>query len=505
MPQFNEYQKDIARRYLTTRDNISVDATPGSGKTTMLVGLAHKIKKPQSFCFLAFTKATQSVLQKRLPHMSGSIMTTYSLGFKNCYNYLDRPLTVAYNKTQNTFDSLINKNTYWSTLYTRTTGCTLADSLYNLKKQVCNLQSLSLLNCWTRVEDIFEYSQELNSSWGHEDEVLEWMSQLTHAITKHNYYLLINEGQIDFSEMVAWPAMWDDLIPMTFQEIFVDEFQDLSHAQQMLVHKSLAKGGQIVMVGDRRQAIYGFAGADHNSAENMTQLFDAITMPMPINYRCALEIIKHAQEIDGEIQARPGAPVGEVKDLNTQDAFSHLLQTKEETLVVARTNVALIKLALRLVALDKPFCFNRDVLLERLTGQIYKATSSNPPVDISQFKVWLGESKLFAKEKKASAMMDLLECLELFYNNYRPNSWSAFKRLLKRFFKKAETTSQVTLSTIHAAKGAEAHTVVFWGTNLVPHRMAVTESELVQETNLEYIARTRAIMRLYRVDTSEDT
>jgi superfamily I DNA/RNA helicase len=499
MAQFNSFQKDIARTYLTTKNNIAVMASAGCGKTTMLVGLAHKIKKPHSFCFLAFTQATAQVLKKRLPKLEPNILTTYSLGYRNAANYTGHHLEVNSYKSENTFDHLINTQDMWETNFITATGQLLDGLLYQLKRNVCQLQKLALLNCFYQQEDILEYAQQLNQGWGYTNEMLQWMSKLAFEITKVNYNQLMDEGIIDFQEMIAWPAMWDDLEPIQFAEIFIDEFQDLSAAQQMLVFKSLQKGGQIVMVGDKSQAIYAFAGADHNSATNMAKLFNAVLMPMPINYRCSKAIIRHAQEIDPVIQAHDEAPEGEVLEASYAEALEHLLDNQMETLVVARTNVLLVKLSLNLLRLDKQFTFQRDVLEDRLIGLIAKATSANPKVPIEDFNSWLQLQRDFAEDKKASLMLDLLECLEVFYKHSRPKSWSTFKRSIKTFFKQASKQSNLTLSTIHAAKGSEAHTVIYWGTNSVPHRLAKTESELQQETNLEYIARTRAIMKLIRV------
>ena len=506
MAQFNSYQREIARLYLTSRNNISVMASAGSGKTTLLTGLAHRIKKPHSLCFLAFTQATAQVLKKRLPKIEHSILTTYSLGYKNIRNYLeaDLEITVNANKSLDTFDHLLNTQEHWESDYLAATGSFLDNRIYEMKRQVVDLQKLSLLNCFIDYEDILEFAEQLNESWAYGSGQLQWMAKLAFSISKYNYELLMDTGELDFQEMIAWPAMWDDLIPITFAEIFIDEFQDLSQAQQMLVFKSLQKDGQIIMVGDKSQAIYGFAGADHNSATNMAKLFNAVQMPMPINYRCSKSVIKHAQEIDPVIQAHDQAPEGSVEELAESEALEHLLDNQMETLVVARTNLLLIKLALRLLQFDKPFTFRRDVLQERLNGLIGRATSANPKVPIEDFNSWLEIQRAFAEEKRASTMMDLLDCLDVFYRAYRPKSWGAFKRSIKKFFTAASKQSNLELSTIHAAKGSEAHTVIFWGTNYVPHRLSKTEAELQQETNLEYIARTRAIMRLIRVDLGDN-
>ncbi len=502
MAQFNLYQREIAKLYLTTRENIAVQASAGCGKTTLLVGLAHKIKKPHSFCFLAFTKAAAEVLKKRMPSISGNVITTYSLGYKNARNYLESAPEVDSLKANKILDDLLVTNK-WQSKYLHNTGNPWPEKDYELRNEILHLQKQSLLGLLIEQDDILEYANSQPYSHQGIEGGLEFMTELVYEITKTSYQMLLEDGVIDFQEMIAWPAMWDDLGAIQFQEIFVDEAQDLSRAQQVLIEKSLSRDGQIIIVGDRSQAIYEFAGADSQSFQNMIEMFRCTTMPMPINYRCGTKIIEHAQEIDPLIQPHPGAPEGEVRWSTEMEAYEHLMSISKkdpDCLVVARTNVLLIQLALKLMNLDKPFTFKRDVLEARLLGLLNRTTYSNPKPPINTFPQWIDDLRRSFVLKGNSIMVDLCDCLLTFYRNYRPNSYSTFKTKIKSFFKAASRQSNITLSTIHAAKGDEAHTVVYWGTNKVPHSMAVTPSQIQQETNLEYIARTRAQLLLIRVE-----
>ena len=57
--------------------------------------------------------------------------------------------------------------------------------------------------------------------------------------------------------------------------------------------------------------------------------------------------------------------------------------------------------------------------------------------------------------------------------------------------------SAVILCTIHKSKGLEAKVVYILNEFLIPSKFAKSPSQLEQEQNLKYVARTRATEELY--------
>lgn len=100
--------------------------------------------------------------------------------------------------------------------------------------------------------------------------------------------------------------------PFQYRFILADEAQDLSSAQLEFLLKLRAAGGRFVFVGDVRQAIYAFAGADARSFETIQQRTGAIKLELPVCYRCPQSHVELAQEIVPHIQAAPGARPGVV-------------------------------------------------------------------------------------------------------------------------------------------------------------------------------------------------
>jgi DNA helicase IV len=73
-------------------------------------------------------------------------------------------------------------------------------------------------------------------------------------------------GEVDFADLILSAA--DHLerfrVPLRYQHILVDEFQDISgpRARLLLAAQNAAKGAQLTCVGDDWQSIYRFAGSD---------------------------------------------------------------------------------------------------------------------------------------------------------------------------------------------------------------------------------------------------
>jgi len=83
---------------------------------------------------------------------------------------------------------------------------------------------------------------------------------------------------IDFADQIflpvrnGWINGWADLV-------VVDEAQDMTLAQLIIARGILRKGGRMIVVGDDRQAIYGFRGADSGSPARLKAELAAARAP----------------------------------------------------------------------------------------------------------------------------------------------------------------------------------------------------------------------------------
>jgi DNA helicase-2/ATP-dependent DNA helicase PcrA len=86
-----------------------------------------------------------------------------------------------------------------------------------------------------------------------------------------------------------------------FRHICVDEFQDVDEQQYRLLRLLAAPGGNICVIGDPNQAIYGFRGADAACFERFAQDFPgAQSVRLGRNYRSSETIVKAAAQLIGD-------------------------------------------------------------------------------------------------------------------------------------------------------------------------------------------------------------
>lgn len=113
------------------------------------------------------------------------------------------------------------------------------------------------------------------------------------------------------------------LYTRTYQYICVDEAQDLNEAQYALIQILAADKGNILMVGDPNQAIYGFNGSDRRfMLEYFPRDFQVEQFNMRENYRSTKAVIHAANTLFPNSMDEARAPLQglcEVRPMETED------------------------------------------------------------------------------------------------------------------------------------------------------------------------------------------
>jgi DNA helicase-2/ATP-dependent DNA helicase PcrA len=154
---------------------------------------------------------------------------------------------------------------------------------------------------------------------------------------------LKDDAAIDFDDMVYLPVRcgW---ARGRYGLVVVDEAQDMNASQLLLAH-GICKG-RTAVVGDDRQAIYGFRGADSGSIDRLKKELGAIELPLNTTYRCGKRIVEAAQTIVPDFVAADSNPAGKVENLPA----AKLAETADVgDFVLSRTNAPLVKVCLALL------------------------------------------------------------------------------------------------------------------------------------------------------------
>lgn len=271
---------------------------------------------------------------------------------------------------------------------------------------------------------------------------------------------------IDFDDQIYIPVDhgWDTKL---YDIVFVDEAQDLNPVMLQLIY-NIAK--RVIFVGDDRQAIYGFRGADSRAMDTIAEKFSTVDLPLYTCYRCSSAVIKEAQKIVPYITFG-GTLTGSV-------CVVHECNPGAADLVLCRTTAPLITSCLALLSRGiEATIQGRDfgVALKELAADIGDR-------DIYEYAT---EKSKHMKYDARVAFMDRIDSLAVL---------PQLSDIDKLFRGKG-----VLHSTIHRAKGAEHDTVYILRPDLIPHPLAAKDWQREQEQNLKYVAITRARENLYYV------
>jgi DNA helicase-2/ATP-dependent DNA helicase PcrA len=503
--KWSTYQDAGFAAVLDTHSNLFAEAVAGSGKTTFIVEVCNRLPKNLKSAFCAFNKAIAQELVNKLPkHVEAK--TLHSMGFGAIRDNLGKAVHMEETKTALLLSDVIKEDSdeYKASVafYARLIG---------LAKNNLLISPVSK-DTWQNL--INEYGLTLPES-GFSIETLNTVfDRSSDKSCKRNLFnkffrKIVELPLIDFDDMLYYPAKYNWNCGKGLDVLCVDEAQDLNAAQSAMLETANKNGTRIIAVGDEKQAIYGFRGANSKSISELINKFSMKKVPLSITYRCSKSVVKLAQTLVPQIEAREGAPEGKVESL----ALANFMQNPAERcnhgdVVICRTNAPLVVLAFALLKSNsgKKFRIQGVELgqeLSRLVGYLtYKNKLSD--TDIEGFNQALAsyESDMIKKyseiknngQRYIEEMQDKLSVIQIASANSQ--SISGIKVALLRLFADTKDRNCILLSTIHRAKGlevvAEDNTCFILKTELLPHPRATQDWELEQERNLQYVAYTRA-------------
>lgn len=498
-----------------TSSNLVVDAKAGSGKTsTILLCLPHL---RGTVSLQAFNKAIAVEMQAKAnlsfeDALRVSISTVHSHGLSAFRKSGMKPQTLSGKlnfmlkdilEAEYDGDDDIHRNR------AKVTGLTshAKNAGFGLTSTYENFPSITDRAAWHELADHFGIEDELVGSTTL-DEVITLSIQL---LTRSNARV----NSIDFDDMIYLPLLHNMNIP-TYDNILIDEAQDINATRREMAFRSMTPNGRLIAVGDPKQAIYGFTGADPRSLDKITSRAKATTLPLSICWRCDALIIKEAQHEVPTIQARPNAPDGQVLAIDfTADKFLDL--PKPGDAILCRLNKPNVAVALGLLRRgERPRIEGRD-LGKRLLFHVQRANEmyAFKPLADTQLDLAVYQeaevAKLAAKNREAAIPLleDEIEAASLLIDrcietNGSAADYKSLESLVENLFgDQVSSASVITLSSVHKAKGREWKRVFILGyDDYMPFSFGASSSdwEMEQEYNLIYVAKTRAEKTLVYVN-----
>ena len=122
------------------------------------------------------------------------------------------------------------------------------------------------------------------------------------------------QGAVDFDDLITEVVLLMRARPdlaqryqERFRHVLVDEYQDTNHAQFRLAQALVARHGNLFVVGDDDQSIYGWRGADLSNVLDFEEAFPgAAVIRLEQNYRSTANILRAANAVVAHNRARKG-------------------------------------------------------------------------------------------------------------------------------------------------------------------------------------------------------
>lgn len=354
-------------------------------------------------------------------------------------------------------------------------------------------------------------------------------------ITKSEKELLIKndtekqEGLIEFDDLINLTLKIFSEYPETlesyknkFQYVFVDEYQDIDESQYTLIRSLVPPDGNICVIGDENQSIYGFRGGDARFFKNFCADYPcAVSKTLKNNYRSSNTIVDASNQmihcfkttakkagIHEKItihkaptdRAEAEFIVSTIENLIGGHSFFSLDSSRSEGeytdysfsdfAVLYRTSTQLAPIIEAFERSGMPYSvFSNNLLCEN--SEVRKILAS-----LNDFEP-LDEQLVKKGEKLESYILDFLT--EIAKNNPEKTDFIRTVSLLTENDAMDSRGDRITLMTLHASKGLEFKCVFIAGLEdgILPFYRAKTDEDRQEEQRLLYVGMTRAKDRLF--------
>ena len=374
---------------------------------------------------------------------------------------------------------------------------------YAKQRAVGHLCSIDDVSVWNDMFDHFGLENDIT-------EDIDVSDVISAAQRAYRISLKQCREVIDFDDMILaplyykarfWPKDW----------VAVDESQDTNPARRALALAMLKpRTGRLVSVGDNRQAIYGFTGADADSMNQMKIATNAKTLPLNMTCRCPKAVVREAQRLVPDFTAHEDAPEGVVRSIKYIDLAGEKLGKTDA--ILCRNTAPLIQTAYSLISKGIACRVEGREIgtgLIKLASRWKIKTLDQLLNKLEDYQV-RQTAKFMSKgqEDRVEGLVDQIDCLRVVIDRCLITGKKTIEALVDEInslfgtTKDNEAPKVLTLSTGHKSKGREWTRVYLLDrAKYQPSPYAKKEWQQNQEANLEYVMITRAMSELIDVVT----
>jgi len=468
--KWSEQQLSIFNWGKQGQGNLVVRARAGTGKTTTILEMINHL--PQGRILLAaFNKRIADELQTRVTSPYCDVMTLHSLGFRMVRRR--RRADVDFKRGERLALEAMQRVSLppWREhKYAVAQLASISKEVAPFAKDFTQLIPVGFgFGCFEGLEERY-IDVAAQAAWRARELAVE-----------------TEDGCVDFSDMLFLPLKQ----PATSGEydyVLIDEAQDMNAAQLALAQRVAKDDGSLIVVGDDRQAIYGFRGASKGSIDKLKKSYEADELGLTVTYRCPKAVVKLAQEFVPDIECPTTAPEGIVRNL------PHTEKLVEEALpgdfILSRLNAPLLTVCLDLIVAGKRAKIEGKDIGKKLNSIIKGFFTDDIPTMLSKLDSWLHKQIQAARddEDRINAVNDQAAAIQILARACETVEKLTFL-IDDLFHDDGVSDTVVTCSTVHKAKGLEADRVFILLDSFRGEDYFLAEGE---EANLRYVAVTRA-------------
>lgn len=525
---WSDYQLAVFDAVKNTDRHIVVQATAGSGKTTVLVEIANRIDPSLNCRFLAFNKIIAEELGERLPaHFPSS--TIHSYGFSQLKKVGDKFKVDGY-KLNRVCDAAARSLPFRDGDEQEQFATELRDLINMVRLTQTDL------NDRFAVEDLcFErglvYEPGFTAVYNAVLEVLEWVATESRERHKLSAFALqivdklkimgwnstsaIPDSRwIDFTDMVELPLKWN-LIDAEHDFMLVDEAQDLCMLYFNAIRASVKPNGRLVSVGDSKQNIMGFGGAFLDGMRVIKDTMNALELPLSVSYRCPTSHVALANTVFPGTESPEWAKEGIVTDIDEDQLMrevQRIYDSNDSILIICRKNAPTIRFAMKLLQLRIPakvkgrdFCAGVKAVVKKCA---FSGKNVKRGFEFSKFNDYLYNwyqaelQRLINKgagEVAKQSLEDKYDSIAILYDTSDARDVHEFIDEIDRLF--TDNGDKVLLSSVHKAKGTEYPNTAILEYDTMPLVWNnQTDSQYHAELCVKFVAVTRSKGVMYLVE-----